>query len=127
MRPDDPAATEINLVGQVTVPDPFPTAQNAFTVEVGGKNATLHPDASGLSVSPEAILLVKNIVPSGNGVLRGGTLEFELTLKGSAWLDELRRVGALRETTPVTHAEFPVKLQVGTAQHSAPVTLEVAK
>ena len=127
LHPDDPAATEVNFVGQVTVPDPFPTASNAFTVQVGGKSATLHPDASGLAISPDAILLVKNTVPTGNGVLRGGTLEFELTLKGDAWLDELRRLGALKETAPVAGASFPVKLQVGSAQHETSVTLETAK
>ncbi len=127
LHPDDASATEINFVGQVTVADPFPTTHNAFTVQVGGKSATLHPDASGLAISPEAILLVKNTVPTGNGVLRGGTLAFELTLKGDAWLEELRRLGALKETSPVAGAGFPVRLQVGTAQHEASITLETAK
>src|SRR5262249_37864197 len=30
-------ASEINLTGQVTVPDPFPVARHAFTVQVGRK------------------------------------------------------------------------------------------
>ncbi|MBV9657120.1 MAG: multicopper oxidase domain-containing protein, partial [Verrucomicrobia bacterium] len=51
-----PGGGEINLVGQVTVPDPFPAALNAFTAQIGGKSVELHPDASGLAITPEAIL-----------------------------------------------------------------------
>ena len=127
LHKDDPASSEVNLVGQVTVPDPFLTAQNAFTIHVGGKSATLRPDASGLSVSPDAILLVKNTSLRGNGALRGGTLSFELTLRGNAWLDELRRLKALDENGPITNASFPVSLEVGPARHTASAVLEAAK
>lgn len=127
LHKDDPAAAEINLVGQVTVPDPFLTAQNAFTVQVGDRKAILHPDASGLSVSPDAILLVKNTSLRGNGALRGGMLSFELTLRGSAWLDELRRLKVLNENVPVANASFPISLEVGPAKHSASTILESAK
>ena len=124
---DDPAASEVNLVGQVTVPDPFLTAQTAFTVQIGNKTATLKPDASGLSVSPEAILLVKNTSQHGNGALRGGMLSFELTLRGSAWLEELRQLKALEGTEIVSGASFPVRLQVGPAKHKATAKLEAAR
>ncbi len=124
---DDPAASEVNLVGQVTVPDPFLAAQNAFTIQVGDRKATLHPDASGLSVSPDAILLVKNTSQQGNGALRGGTLSFELTLRGNAWLDELRRLKVLADDAPAANATFPVTLQVGPASHVANAVLEAAR
>jgi FtsP/CotA-like multicopper oxidase with cupredoxin domain len=127
LHPDGSPDAEINLVGQVTVPDPFSTVQNAFTVQLGDKTATLRPDASGLSVSPDAILLVKNLVSTGNGVVRGGTLEFELTLKGNAWVDELHQLGILKGDAPIASTSFPLKLQVGGAQHSSTVELEMAK
>ena len=118
---------EVNLVGQVTVPDPFPTALNVFTVALGGKTATLHPDASGLSVTPDAILLVKNTSLQGNGALRGGTLAFELTLRGAAWIEELRKLKVLGGDVPAAGASFPITLEVGPARHTASAMLEAAK
>ena len=127
-RPEDPAAAEVDLEGQVTVPDPFLTAQNAFVVKVGDKTATMHPDASGLSVSPDAILLVKNTSQQGNGALRGGTLEFELTLRGPGWAEELRKLKAIDgNNAPAAGVSFPISLEVGPAKHAASATLEAAK
>jgi hypothetical protein len=83
LNKEDTAGGELNLVGQVTVPTPFPVAQRAFSMQLGSKTITLQPDASGICSLPEGILLVKNI--SSFGVVTGGTLSFELTLKGQGW------------------------------------------
>ena len=80
-----------------------------------------------LSVTPDAILLVKNTSLQGNGALRGGTLSFELTLRGNPWLEELRKLKALSGNEPVANASFPVSLEVGPAKHSASAALEIAK
>jgi len=117
---------EIELDGQVTVPDPFPIARNKFTVKIGGQTITLQPDGTGLSVLPEGILLVKNVAPYGNGNIQGGTLKFELTLKGASWLAELQKLGMLNGATLQAKSELPISLQVGAAKHSATAAVKIA-
>lgn len=119
-------ASEINLEGRVTVPDPFPVARNGFSVQIGGKAITLRPDASGLCVAPEGLLLVKNISPYGNGNVSGGTLDFELTLKGAGWIDQLKQLGVLQQASLAPDAELRLSLQAGSAHHSASVALKMA-
>jgi hypothetical protein len=118
------AASEINLVGQVTVPDPCPLLRNAFCLKLGSKTLTLQPDTSGIASSPDGLLLVKNT--SNTGVVTGGTLNFELTLKGPAWLDELRKLGALNGDKPTADRPVPVALEVGNAHHSAVMSIKAA-
>ena len=118
---------EIQIVGEVTVPSPFIARKNAFVVQVGAKSVTLQPDTSGLCVSPEAVLLIKNI--SSIGVVTGGTLNFELTLKGDAWMDALRKASGSPhgDTTPTGGMTLPVTLLVGGARHSAVGVLKTAE
>jgi hypothetical protein len=72
------------------------------------------------------MLLVKNISPYGNGNVSGGTLEFELTLKGSGWLDELRRLGVMHRDSLAHDASLRMNMQAGTAHHSTSVKLKIA-
>jgi FtsP/CotA-like multicopper oxidase with cupredoxin domain len=115
----DPAASAIDLEGQVTVPDPCPLLQNAFSLKIGSKTVTLQPDVSGICAAPEGILLVKNT--NSSGVVTGGRLDFELTLKGSEWLEELRKLGALKDNGD--NKAVPVAFQVGSAHHSASINV----
>lgn len=124
LKKDDATATEIDLDGKVTVPDPFPLARNAFSLQVGSKTITLHPDASGLCVEPEGTLLVKNA--SSIGVVKGGTLNFEFTLKGAAWQEELKRLRIVRNDSLDSGATMHVNLQVGNAHHTATASITAA-
>ena len=118
---------ELYLEGQVTVPDPFPVARNGFTVAIGGKSVTLRPDGSGLCVAPEAILLVKNLSPYGNGNVLGGRLNFELTLKGAGWLEVLKQQGLWAEPGKLAKdAAVDVSLQVGEGRHRTEQVLTLA-
>ncbi len=119
----DPAASEIDLTGQVTVPTSCVVRRTPFLVKVGEKTLLLRPDASGLDVGPEGSLLVKNI--SSAGVVTGGRLDFELTLKGAAWLQELEREHLLIENTLAEHLTLPVTITVGDAMHTAACTLKL--
>lgn len=122
----DAGAGEILLSGRVTVPTPFVVRQHAFSVQIGGKTLALQPDVSGLCVTPEGVLLVKNI--SSIGIVRGGTLNFELTLKGAGWLDALRQEHLLDEqNVPVADAVLPVSLKVGEAHHTASCALKMTQ
>ncbi|HTQ30830.1 MAG TPA: multicopper oxidase domain-containing protein [Opitutaceae bacterium] len=120
------AAAEIDLDGEVTVPDPFPVSHNAFVVQIGAKSLTLKPDASGIAASPEGILLIKNISPYGNGNVTGGRLNFQLTLKGAGWMDELGQLKAIAQNRPVRGAALQLDLQVGAAHHAASCALKLA-
>ena len=124
---DQKAGGELDFSGQVTVPDPFPVARHVFTASIGGQNVTFKPDASGICVLPqEGILLVKNLDPHGNGVVQGGTLKFDLVLKGSRWIAELTRLRLLHGGQLATHASLPLSLVVGDAHHSAVVPVKLA-
>ena len=122
----DGAASEIDLEGRVTVPDPFPVARNEFAVQVGGKTIAFRPDSSGLCVVPEGMLLLKNVPPYGNGNVTGGTLNFELMLKGAGWPDELQKLGTLKNGALVPDASLSLNMQVGNARHSASAALKIA-
>jgi FtsP/CotA-like multicopper oxidase with cupredoxin domain len=120
------AACEVNLTGQVTVPDPFPLAKQSFVVHLGGKSAEFQPDASGISVTHDGMLLVKNGSLLGNGNVIGGTMNFELTLKGADWRHELESLHLLKNGSLVAKALAPVELEVGGAHHAASAKLSVA-
>jgi len=117
-------AGEIDLDGQVTVPVPFPVARNAFSIQIGGKALTFQPDASGICSMPEGLLLIKNI--SSYGVVTGGTLNFEITLKGASWLAELRQQHLLQKNSLALNTTIPLSLLVGGAHHTASTILKIA-
>ncbi len=118
----DPTKSEIDLKGEVTVAEPFPAAQNQFVIQIGNKSVTLKPDASGLSVVPDAMLLVTNTSRNGNGIVTGGTMNFELTLSGASWFHELEKLGALKDGKVA--GEVKLSLRLGEARHSALVNLQ---
>ena len=119
-------SSEINLTGQVTIPDPFSLSGKEFKMQLGRKTAVLRTDASGVSVTPEAILLVKNTALSGNGNVVGGTLNFELVLKGDGWVEELRQLKLLREDKLIPDASMKCTLKLGSAQHGTTMVLKSA-
>jgi Multicopper oxidase len=123
----DGDSREIDLEGQVTVRDPFPIARNPISVGIGGKTITFQPDGSGVCVTPEAMLVVKNAPPYGNGNVIGGLMKFELILKGQGWLDELRRLGLLDGDALAPNTALPLTIQAGASRHSASVPLKIAK
>ncbi|MGC3990475.1 MAG: multicopper oxidase domain-containing protein [Chthoniobacteraceae bacterium] len=122
----DPAASQIFLDGQVSVPNPFPVARQVFTIQLGSKKIALQPDASGIAGSPDGMLLVKNIVINGNGVVRGGMLKFEITLKGGSWLKELQTARILDHNQLAHGNELPIAMTVSGAEHHAAVSLTAA-
>jgi hypothetical protein len=113
----------IELKGEVTAPDPFPAAQTPFLVQLGGKSIRLQPDANGLCVDKNAVLLITNTSLSGNGIVRGGTVRFELTLKGNEWVSEMRKAMKGQRSASNGVPAFPLSLLVGDALHYAVVQL----
>ena len=114
----------IELKGEVTAPDPFPAAQTPFLVQLGGKSIKLQPDANGLCVNQSGVILITNTSLSGNGIVRGGTVKFELTLKGDDWIGEMRKAIKGQRSASNGVSTFPLSLLVGDAQHTAVVQLK---
>ncbi len=123
LDPNDASRSELKLAGEVTVPPSLPVRSTPFSVKIGDKSLALQPDASGLAVTPEGNLLVKNL--NSIGVVSGGTLNFELTLKGAGWLDELKRQHLVEPDAPSAPATLPVAMTVGEARHQATCALQV--
>lgn len=117
LPPGNPDACELNLSGKVTVPDPYPTALQPFTVEIGSQKITFRPDASGISVSEGGILVVKNTSLYGNGAVTGGTLNFDLTLKGAAVRKELEQAHVIEKDQLSAKTNLPLSFIVGSAHH----------
>ena len=116
-------AGEIDLAGTVAVPEHCILYKSQFTVKIGSKTLILQPDNTGLCRTPEGLLLVKNSIQTY--AVRGGKLDFDLTLRGNGWIDELRRQGILVDKTVEQGRPLQVDLQVGGVQHSAMVPLKL--
>lgn len=119
-------AGDVFLEGQVTIPDPFPVSKNGFVLRLGSKSALFSPDKSGIAVTPDGILLVKNLSTFGNGNVIGGSLNFELTLKGAAWAGVLKQLGLVENGALVPGKAARVVMTVGRARHVASVSLKAA-
>ena len=115
--PDKPEAFELNFSGQVTVPDPYPISGKPFTVRIGEHQIEFHPDASGISVSDEGMLVIKNASLFGNGAVTGGTLHFDLTLKGEAVRQELAQAHIIEKDALTSKPTLHLDFTVGTAHH----------
>ncbi|WP_162145302.1 multicopper oxidase domain-containing protein [Chthoniobacter flavus] len=118
LPPSDANTCELNVSGQVTVPDPYPSAGRSFTVELGSQKITFHPDASGISVGDGGMLVVKNGSLYGNGVVTGGTLHFDLTLKGNAVRRELEKARVIEDGQLASKPMLHLNLVVGDAHHT---------
>ncbi len=118
-----PLEGEIYIDAQVTIPDPFAVSKQPITFHLGNASLTLHPDASGISASPEGVLLIKNLSPYGNGNVVGGKLNFEITLKGGRWMAELKRL-QLIQGSALSAAPLPISLEVGNAHHETTCVLK---
>lgn len=124
LAPGNPEAFELNFSGQVTVPDPYPIAGKPFAVQIGAHKVEFRPDASGISVSDEGMLVIKNTSLFGNGAVTGGTLNFDLTLKGTAVREELEHVHLIEKDILIPKPTLHLDLTVGSAHHTGATDLK---
>ncbi len=75
--------------------------------ELGGKSISFNPDRSGLATTPAGTLRIRN--PNRYGIIFGGLLEFEITLKGEDWQSQIATLQQAKT--------LPVKIQAGEAKH----------
>lgn len=124
LNKQDMRGSEIDLTGQVTVPNPMPLLGSAFSIQIGGKRAAFQGDRSGVCSGPEGVLIVTNA--TSYGVVLGSVLRFEATLKGPEWIEELTKLGALKDGVLTENATMPLAMQVGPALHTASAQLKLA-
>ncbi len=106
-------AHELQIAGISTVFDAFSVFNQAVSLELGGKTLSFQPDRSGFASTEECTLQIRNV--NRYGIVHGGLLEFEITLKGKDWQSQI---------TPLKPGRpLPLKLQIGEARHTATAIL----
>ena len=111
---------ELKLEGTVTVFQAFSVFTQPVQMQLGGQTIRFKPDRRGIATVEGGTFRVKNA--SQFGVVYGGLLEFEATLSGAGWLQELQKAGF---STASAAQEIPVtvEMQVGAANHHATVRI----
>ena len=99
--------THLTITGVVTVFDALSVFTETIAIQFGTNSVTFRPDKHGFAQTAGNSFRVKNV--SEHGVVYGGLMEFELTLAGATVPDGGDSV----------EFALPLKIEVGSAQHSA--------
>ncbi len=99
--------------------------RKAFIVQIGTRKIEFRPDGSGISAGSEGLLVVKNSSLYGNGTVTGGTLNFDLTLKGSAVRKELEQANLIKQGALAAHPQLHLDFTVGPAHHAGAADLKL--
>ncbi len=120
-----PAEAELDFSGKVTVPDPYPTVNRPFVAQLGSLKVEFQPDASGLCAAGEGLLVLKNTSQVGNGIVKGGVLNFDLSFKGEAVQREIERLHLLENGKLAPNSAIRIALTVGAARHLGETNLKL--
>jgi manganese oxidase len=101
---------QLEMEGKVTVPQAFSAFITPVRIQIGEKGVEFKPDRSGKATNGLDSFRIKNV--SGYGVVYGGEMEFEATLRDAAWLAEVQK--ANKGGGPIS---LPLSLRVGKAEH----------
>jgi hypothetical protein len=112
---------ELKLTGTVTVYEAFSVFGQPIGIQVGKKSATLTPDERGVANSKDATFRV--LSEHKYGVVYGGLLDFEISLRGPDWLGEIKRAAGAQSGSsgPIL---VPIGVMVGNVRHSTAIPLE---
>ena len=114
---NDAVNCEIKLEGAVSVFNAFSVFTQAVSVQVGQTTVSFKPDRRGAAQTENGSFRAKNA--SQYGVVYGALMEFEVTLRGPAWLGELRKLGSVNAAAAGTTLAVPLTMRVGSAEHVA--------
>jgi hypothetical protein len=112
---------ELKLTGSVTVYEAFSVFAQPIRAQLGAKSVTFTPNQQGVANSKEVSFRV--LSEHNYGVVYGGVMEFEIVLRGAAWLAEVKKLASAQSgISPETSAPF--ELQVGEVRHSTGIPLD---
>jgi hypothetical protein len=119
----DSAPVEVRLEGSVTVSQAFSVFTQPVRIQLGETAVSFKPDRRGTAATAGGSFRVTNA--GQYGVVYGGLMEFEVTLRGAEWLAELKKHGlegdSARKETVVS-----LTVEIGRARHTAttPIVLK---
>ena len=127
LQPGEARATgevaTIKLTGTVTVFDAFSVFTQPIEIEAFGTTTRFTPDRKGRARTDSVDFAIRNA--SSFGVVYGGEMEFDVILQGSEWRKALEKAGVSKTQPNRQSIPLPVRLQVGTATHTATAELNV--
>ena len=109
----------IKITGTVTIFEAFSVFTQQVTFQLLGGSATFTPNRKGQAQAGQSEFQIKNA--SQFGVIYGGQMEFEVTLRGPEWRDALLKFAAPNPRPPAVAP--PLTIQVGTASHTGTMTI----
>jgi hypothetical protein len=109
---------ELKITGTVTVYEAFSVFGQPIRIQLGKKDVTFTPNERGEANSGDAAFRV--LSQHNYGVVYGGQMEFEITLRGPEWFAELM-TDAQSNALPIL---IPFQLSVGDVHHLTSVPLE---
>jgi hypothetical protein len=114
---------ELRLAGQLTVFDAFSVFTQPVQVQMGSKSVTFNLDRRGEATTSGGKFRVTNA--NQYGVIYGGLMEFEATLFGSEWQNELAKVGLIASSPRSDQASTTIGINVGKAHHEVTTAILV--
>lgn len=112
---------EVKLTGSVTVYEAFSVFGQPIRIQLGEKSLTFTPNQKGVTDSQEVSFRV--LSEHNYGVVYGGVMDFEIVLRGSDWLAELKKLMGAKSSA-FEQVSVPFELQVGDIRHSATLPLD---
>jgi len=109
---------QLDFEGKITVPQAFSAFIVPVRIQIGERAVEFKPTRSGTATNGLDSFRIKNA--SGYGVVYGGEMEFEATLRNPAWLGEVQKM-----KKPDGSLSLPLSLHVGKAEHKATASATV--
>jgi len=116
LAPGASAPCEFKLVCSVTVFQAFSVFTQPVRIQLGETAVNFKPDRRGIADVSGGSFRVTNA--SQQGVVYGGLMEFEATLRGAVWLAELRKLGLGSDAARKEHV-VSLTIDIGKARHTA--------
>ncbi len=114
-----PARADVIIEGVIAAPEPFSVLKNSVRVQFAGKETIFQLNEQGLGKERRAMLRISNTEETS--LVRGGQLDFQLTLSGADWLDDLRPPGSVGLSASPLSA--PLTIDIGPAHHTAVLSI----
>jgi hypothetical protein len=116
------APCEFRLEGSVTVFQAFSVFTQPVRIQLGETAVNFKPDRRGIATAAGGSFRVTNA--SEHGVVYGGLMEFEATLRGTEWLTELKKLG-LEGDSARKERVVSLTVEIGRARHTATASIDL--